>query len=73
MDNKARQHWLWYAYNTKTGGVLAYTFGLRTDESCRERLALFTPCNIGMITRDERGRDGREVPKDNHLTGKIFT
>ncbi|ENT2342051.1 IS1 family transposase, partial [Shigella flexneri] len=19
------QHWLWYAYNTKTGGVLAYT------------------------------------------------
>ncbi|ENX7065522.1 IS1 family transposase, partial [Shigella sonnei] len=18
------QHWLWYAYNTKTGGVLAY-------------------------------------------------
>ncbi|OZI15387.1 hypothetical protein CE195_01920, partial [Sodalis-like symbiont of Philaenus spumarius] len=25
------QHWLWYAYNTKTGGVLAYTFGSRTD------------------------------------------
>ncbi|EOM9453779.1 IS1 family transposase, partial [Shigella sonnei] len=20
------QHWLWYAFNTKTGGVLAYTF-----------------------------------------------
>ncbi|EIC83151.1 iso-IS1 ORF2 [Serratia sp. M24T3] len=25
VGSKARQHWLWYAYNTKTGGVLAYT------------------------------------------------
>ncbi|ABB62485.1 iso-IS1 ORF2 [Shigella dysenteriae Sd197] len=32
VGSKARQHWLWYAYNTKTGGVLAYTFGPRTDE-----------------------------------------
>ena len=31
VGSKARQHWLWYTYNTKTGGVLAYTFGLRTD------------------------------------------
>jgi IS1 family transposase len=27
VGSKAHQHWLWYAYNTKTGGVLAYTFG----------------------------------------------
>lgn len=27
IGSKARQHWLWYAYNTKTGGVLADTFG----------------------------------------------
>ncbi|BEH98603.1 IS1 family transposase [Edwardsiella ictaluri] len=73
MGSKARQHGLWYAYNTKTGGVLAYTFGPRTDESDRERLALLTPFNIGMITRDDWGSDGREVPKDKHLTGKIFT
>ncbi|QRF40559.1 hypothetical protein BW158_06530 [Escherichia coli] len=24
VGSKARQHWLWYTYNTKTGGVLAY-------------------------------------------------
>ncbi|EFX28249.1 putative transposase [Escherichia coli O55:H7 str. USDA 5905] len=42
LGSKARQHWLWYAYNTKTGGVLAYTFGPRTDETCRELLALLT-------------------------------
>ncbi|ACR70899.1 IS1 family transposase [Edwardsiella ictaluri] len=73
MGSKARQHWLWYAYNTKTGGVLAYTFGPKTDESCRELLVLITPFNIGMITSDNRSSDGREVPKDKHLTGKILT
>ncbi|ESU76131.1 Transposase (plasmid) [Shigella dysenteriae WRSd3] len=40
---RRKQHWLWYAYNTKTGGVLAYTFGPRNDETCRELLALLTP------------------------------
>lgn len=29
--------------------------------------------NVGMITSDDRGSDSREVPKDKHLTGKIFT
>ncbi|HBS6775016.1 TPA: IS1 family transposase, partial [Klebsiella pneumoniae] len=73
VGSKARQHWLWYAYNTKTGGVLAYTFGPRNDEICRELLALLTPFNIGMITSDDWGSYAREVPKDIHLTGKLFT
>ena len=64
---------VWYAYNTKNGGVLAYTFGPRTDETCRELLALLAPFNIGMITSDDWGSYVREVPKDRHLTGKIFT
>ncbi|HCM1916750.1 TPA: IS1 family transposase [Salmonella enterica subsp. salamae serovar 28:r:e,n,z15] len=73
VGSKARQHWLWYAYNTKTGGVPAYSFGPRTDDTCRELLALLTPFNIGMITSDDWGSYAREVPKDKHLTGKIFT
>ncbi|AHA65146.1 Transposase [Shigella dysenteriae 1617] len=40
---------------------------------CRELLALLTPFNIGMLTSDDWGSYGREVPKDKHLTGKIFT
>ena len=61
VGSKARQHWLWYAYNTKTGGVLAYTFGPRTAQTCRELLALLTPFNIGMLTSDDWGtmRNGR--------------
>ncbi len=70
---QGRQHWLWYAYNTKTGGVVAYTFGPRTDETCMELLTLLTPFNIGMITSDNWGCYAREVPQDKYLTGKIFT
>ncbi len=36
-------------------------------------LALLTPFNIGMITSDNWGSYAREVPKQKHLTGKIFT
>lgn len=55
VGKKSRQHWLWYAYNTKTGGVLSYTFGPRTCETCRELLALLRPFSIGMITSDNWG------------------
>lgn len=72
MELRCRQHWLWYAYNTKTGGVLACTFGSRTDQTCRELLALLTPFNIGMLTSDDWDSYGREVPKNKHLTGKIL-
>lgn len=43
------------------------------NDTCRELLALLTPFNIGMITSDNWGSYVREVPKDKHLTGKIFT
>lgn len=45
----------------------------RIDESCRELLALLAPLTIGMLTTDERGSYTRELPKEKHLTGKIFT
>ncbi len=73
IGSKARQNWLWYAYNTKNGGVLAWTLGSRTDKTCRGLLALLAPFNIGMIANDDRGSYAREVPKDKHLTGKILT
>ncbi|WP_072034281.1 IS1 family transposase [Pectobacterium fontis] len=40
---------------------------------CRELLALLTPFTIGMITSDDWGSYAREVRKEKHLTGKIFT
>ena len=70
VENKARQQWHWYAYKTKADGVLAYTFGPRTDETCRELPEFLKP---GMITRDNRSSYTREMPQDKHLVGKIFT
>ncbi len=32
-----------------------------------------TPFSIGMVTSDAWGGYAREVPKEKHLTGKIFT
>ena len=49
------------------------TFGPRTYATCRELLALLTPFNIGMLTTDEWGSYASELPKEKHLTGKIFT
>lgn len=62
-----------YAWDTKHGGVLAYTPGPRTDETCRELLALLASFSIGMIASDDWDSYVREVPKGKHLTGKIFT
>lgn len=73
VENKARQQWHWYAYNTKSGGVLAYTFGPRTDETCRELPEFLKPFSAGMITRDNRSSYTREMPQDKHLVGKVFT
>lgn len=95
MGSKARQHWLWYGYNTKNGGVLVYTFGPRTDETCRVRIFMngdhpITPISFMVIRTGNfwrywlpllsvclqamtGGSYGREIPKNKHLTGKIFT
>ncbi|OAO45681.1 transposase [Escherichia coli] len=73
VGSKARQHLLWYTYNTKTGDVLAYIFGPGADETCRELLALLTPFNIGILTTDDWRSYVKEFPKEKHLTGKIFT
>ena len=57
----------------KNGWRTDLPFGPRTDETCRELLALLTPFNIGMLTTDEWGSYTRALPKEKHLTGKIFT
>ena len=53
--------------------MLAYSFGPRNDETCRELLALLTSFYIGIVTSNDRGCNVREVTKEKYLTGKIFT
>jgi len=60
-----------------TTGLLQYyitvNIGPLTDETYRKLLALLTPFIISIINRDDWESYAREVPKANHLTGKIFT
>lgn len=73
IGNKKNRHWLGYAFDTKRKQVIAHVFGPRTDETCRQLLALLQPFSIGFITTDDWGSYDREVPAERHLTGKIFT
>lgn len=73
VGNKSKRHWLWYAFDTKRKRVVAYTFGPRTDATCRQLRALLSPFQIRLITSDDWGSYAREVPAEKHLTGKIFT
>ncbi|EDX0052044.1 hypothetical protein IC374_003591 [Salmonella enterica] len=59
--------------SVKYGEVLAYPFCPRTDEACRELLAMLSSFTIGMIMTDEWGYYKPEVPVDKHLVRKIFT
>ncbi|EIP3424547.1 hypothetical protein LSE82_003277 [Salmonella enterica] len=59
--------------SVKYGEVLAYPFCPRTDEACRELLAMLSSFTIGMIMTDEWGCYKREVPVDKYLVEKIFT
>ncbi len=36
VGNKSNQRWLWLALNHHNSEVLAYTFGDRTDNSCKQ-------------------------------------
>ncbi|AHA64346.1 Transposase [Shigella dysenteriae 1617] len=53
---------------------MAYTFGPVPTETCRERTRhCLRHSTSACSPSDDWGSYGREVPKDKHLTGKIFT
>lgn len=64
--SKAHRHWLWYVFDTKRKRVVAYTFG---PLGYCAALAI----SDSFITSDDWGSYAREIPADQHLTGKIYT
>ena len=73
VGSKRNPHWLWYAFDTERKRVLAYTFGPRTDQTCRRLLNLLAPLYLGLIMTDNWGSYTREIPEQMHLVGKIYT
>ena len=73
VSSKHTPHWLWYAFDTERKRVLAYTFGPRTDQTCRRLLNLLAPLCLGLIMTDNWGCYIREIPDQMHLFEKIYT
>ena len=55
VESKSNQRWLWHATDHKTGKILAYTFGKRSDEVFLELRGLPEPFGIKKIYTDGLG------------------
>ena len=73
VQNKDNQRWLWLAIHHETRVVLAFAFGTRTDDVCRELKGLLTPFGITVFFTDDWGAYERNLPKRNHYVGKSNT
>lgn len=73
VKDKSKQRWLWLALNHYTSEVLAYTFGDRTDNACKQLKQLLAPFNVTRYFTDGLGAYQRLVPYDQHEIGKRTT
>lgn len=73
VGDKSNQRWLWLAINHDTGDVLAYTFGKRKDEVCRELKSILEPFGITMYYTDDWGSYSGNLDSFEHKVGKRNT
>lgn len=73
VGKKKNQRWLWHAIDRRSGKVLAYTFGRRTDEVFLQLKKLLEPFGIQKYCTDGWGAYERHIPADQHEIGKRKT
>jgi len=73
IQNKDDQRWLWHAIERGTNTVLAYVFGPRTDDVCRQRYDLLKPFQVTRYYTDGWGAYQRILPADKHVVSKRET
>jgi len=73
VGSKRRQHWLWYAFDTKRKKAIAHVFGPRTKQTLEHLLGLLKKFSIGFFTTDNYLMYKELLIKSKHLAGKIFT
>jgi insertion element IS1 protein InsB len=73
VGSKKRQHWLFYALDTKRRKVLAHTFGPRNSETLLSLVRLLKKFSIRFITTDQWIPYQKFTPQHLYLMGKIFT
>lgn len=73
VQTKDDQRWLWHAIDRATNRVLAYAFGPRTDDVCRELYERLTPFQVAQYYTDGWGAYQRILPADRHTVSKRET
>ncbi len=73
VGKKSNPRWLWHAIDRKTGQVLAYVFGRRSDEVFLQLKKLLKPFGIQRYCTDGWGAYERHLPTELHEVGKRKT
>ena len=73
VGKKTEPRWLWHAMDHRTGKVLAYVFGRRTDEVFVKLKRLLEPFGITRYYTDSWGAYGRHLAPEVHSPGKRNT
>jgi insertion element IS1 protein InsB len=73
VGTKKRPRWLWHALDHRSGKVLAYVFGRRTDEGFVKLKTLLKPFGIRRYYTDSWGAYKRTLSSKVHRPGKRHT
>ena len=73
MQNKQNQRWLWVALDKISGKVVAYTFGVRSDNTLRVLLDKLKDFKINYYFTDGWGGYCRLLDSTKHIASKKYT
>ena len=73
VGNKNNQRWTWYAMERKSGIILAYHNGRRTDESCKKLMQKLEHFTIKYYHTDDWQSYSKYIPFHQHIIGKDDT
>lgn len=73
VKNKTNQRWLWYAIEKRSGKVLAYVFGKRSDQAFLHLKRLLSSFTIHTYYSDDWGSYHRNLWDFEHRVGKRYT
>ena len=73
VQNKNKQRWTWYAMERKSGCILAWHNGKRTDKDFLELWNLLKMFEIHKYHTDDWGSYRKYIPPEKHEVGKANT
>ena len=73
VGRKSNQRWTWYAMDKKSGMILAWVNGKRTDASFLKLINRLKDTPIARYYTDDWGAYSRHLPSSMHFIGKDET